>query len=77
MVREMRMLRVFLSGSVALLLAGCATAPQTFHMTMHRAPVVKSAPVLVAPIAPATPNQTVKKRWYDHFPKHPKWFHHQ
>lgn len=67
---------------VALLgasLAGCAHAPMPMvsqplpHHKLVAKPVV--VPPVAAPVVPATPNQAVKKRWYDHFPKHPKFFH--
>jgi hypothetical protein len=43
------------------MLAGCASIPQPKPATVYKAPVVKAAPV--APVE-ATPNQTVKKRWF-------------
>jgi len=66
--------KLILSVSAVILLAGCAhVAPP------HVAPVVKQhvvKPVAKpAPVVPATPNAVVKKRWYSHFPHHPKWFH--
>lgn len=69
------MLRGFYVASVVLLLAGCAHAPPPQMMvTPHKAPIIKQAPAPVA-VAPVTPNQVVKKRFWDKFPKHPKFFH--
>lgn len=70
------MSRVFSSASIALLLAGCATGLPAPKMTVapHRAIVAKAAPVPT--VEAATPNAVVKKRWFDHFRKHPmKWLH--
>lgn len=55
----------------AVLLAGCASIQRPQMMvTPHKAPIIREAPA-VAP----TPNITVKKRFWDRFPKHPKFFH--
>lgn len=58
--------------AAALLLAGCAAVPkdQPKHNYTKPAKVVQAAPVEAI-----TPNQVVKKRWYDRFKVHPKWFH--
>lgn len=57
----------------AVLLSGCATAPRPQMMVIpHKTPVIKAAPVVIAPTAPAT----FKQRWYTRFRKHPiKWLH--
>ena len=65
------MLRAFLSVSVVLFLTGCVHAPLP-----KLQPHVAHKVIVAKPKAPAvTPNQIVKKRWYDRFKVHPKWFH--
>ena len=82
----MKLLPIVLS---ALLLGGCATmqpqAPKKAPIVkaapkVQPAPMPAPAPVVIpAPAAPpaveATPNEVVKKRWYDKFKKHPHFFH--
>lgn len=72
------MLRVFCAASLAALLVGCASQPkQVSQPQVNR--MMKAdkhaAPKMAAPAEAATPNQIVKKRWYDRFRVHPKWFH--
>lgn len=57
-------MKTLTAAAVALLLAGCASAPKP-SIAPKKAPVVK-----VAPVEHPTPNQTVKKRWYDRFMRH-------
>ena len=65
------MKKLVLSVSAVILLAGCAhVAPP--HIAVPHKPVAKPAAPIVVPV---TPNAVVKKRWYSHFPHHPKWFH--
>jgi uncharacterized lipoprotein YmbA len=71
------MLRVLFAASLAALLAGCASIPQPKQPTSQVNRAVKAdkkaAPkpqVTVAPVEQPTPNETVKKRWYDRFLRH-------
>ena len=65
-------MRVFLSVSVALVLVGCASIPAPSKPQVNRA--VKAdkyaAPKKASPVEAATPNEQVKKRWFDRFMKH-------
>lgn len=62
--------------SIALLavsLAGCASLPQPKPQPVQRsATVVKPAPkpIEAKPVEATTPNQIVKKRWYERFMRH-------
>lgn len=61
------------AAAALLMLAGCANAPKppvTQPPIVHKAPAKKAA----NPVEATTPNQIVKKRWYDRFKVHPKWF---
>lgn len=63
-------MKIILALAAVLLLAGCAGMPKPpMTAAPHKAHVAKAAPAAV------TPNATVKKRFWDHFPKHPKFFH--
>ena len=57
---------------LAVLVSGCAHAPAPKLQT-HVAPKVFIAKPKAAPAV--TPNQIVKKRWYDRFKVHPHFFH--
>ncbi len=69
------MLRVFLSASVALMLAGCASAPKAsithpVASIAHKVPAFKKAAKPVeTPVAAEKP-KTFKERWFDRFMKH-------
>jgi starvation-inducible outer membrane lipoprotein len=59
--------------AAALMLAGCAHQPNNTQVNR----TAKSDKYLVkkaSPVEQPTPNQQVKKRWYDRFKIHPKWF---
>lgn len=66
------MLRVFCGASVALILAGCASIPQSTPTPSHKTQAVKAKQMVKTATAeqPSTPNQEVKRRWYDRFMKH-------
>jgi uncharacterized lipoprotein len=72
------MLRVFFAASLAALLAGCASIPQPKQPPSQVNRAMKAdkyaAPKKAAPVEAVTPNEQVKKRWYDRFKVHPKWF---
>jgi starvation-inducible outer membrane lipoprotein len=65
------MLRVFFAASLAALLAGCASIPQPKQSPpqVNRAVKAdkKAAPKPPVNVEKPTPNETVKKRWYDRF----------
>jgi hypothetical protein len=70
------MSRGFLSVSLLILLAGCASAPRPQLMVApHHAPIVKAAPApaVAAAVAPAKP--TFKER-FRKFTGRLKWVHH-
>lgn len=56
--------------AAVLMLAGCASVPDSKQAAPKKPPAVK-----VAPVEQPTANQVVKKRWYDRFKKHPRFFH--
>ena len=63
--------------AAALMLTGCASIPQPKQAPQQVNRAVKAdkkAPakpqIIVAPVEHPTPNETVKKRWYDRFMKH-------
>jgi len=72
------MLRALFGVSLMALLAGCAT-PQMMQSQpqVNRAAKANkyAAPKAVASVEATTPNEIVKKRWYDRFRVHPKFFH--
>ncbi len=63
------MSRVFLSISVVLLLAGCATVqPQLAGTVPHHRTVAKPAPILAPITAPEAPKQkTFRQKWLSKF----------
>lgn len=65
------------AAAAVLLLTGCASVPvKQTHQVNREAKSSKYAapnPGAVS-VEPATPNQIVKKRWFDRFRVHPKWF---
>lgn len=70
------MLRALFAVSLTALLAGCASAPKLPITQPGTSIAHKKAPVVAKakPVEATTPNQIVKKRWYDRFKVHPKWF---
>jgi len=68
------MKKIILSAGIALLLAGCATPGAQFGVVSHSTVKAVKAPVK-APVVVSTAPATFKKRWWNKFPKHPKWFH--
>ncbi len=63
--------------AAALMLSGCASIPQPKPSQAPIARIVKAdkqvapkQPIKVAPVEQPTPNETVKKRWYDRFLRH-------
>lgn len=66
------MLRVLFAASLAVSLAGCASIPDTAKPQVNR--VMKAdkyaAPNKAPPVEASTPNEIIKKRWYDRFMKH-------
>jgi hypothetical protein len=64
------MKKVAIAAAVALMVAGCANAPQ-----VNRAAKADkyAAPVKVRPAPMPTPNQVVKKRWFPKF--RVQWMH--
>lgn len=63
-------MKVLAAAAVALMVAGCAHAPVMKQPQVNRA---AKADKLVVKKAEPTPNQTIKKRWYDGF--RVRWFH--
>ena len=70
------MLRALFVASLAALLSGCASIPEAKQPPAHKSQSAKAKPVVAktSPVEATTPNQIVKKRWYDRFKVHPKWF---
>jgi hypothetical protein len=67
------MKKLAMASAVALLVAGCAHKPsETPKQQVNRVMKAdKRAPPKVAvPVEASTPNEVVKKRWYDRFMKH-------
>lgn len=69
------MLRALSVVSLLALLAGCShRTGELVHPQINRAAkadkYVAPKTVKIAPAEPTTPNQIVKKRWYDRFLKH-------
>ena len=72
-------MRALFAASLVALLAGCAHKPELAGTPMpqvNRAAKADkfAAPKKAAPVEAATPNEQVKKRWYDRFKTHPRWF---
>lgn len=71
------MKKLAIAAAVAMLVGGCAHKPaDPPKQQVNRAMKAdkRAAPKTPAPIEAPTPNETVKKRWYDRFKVHPKWF---
>lgn len=63
-------MKVLAAAAVALMVAGCAHAP-VMKQEVNRA--AKADKLVVKKAEQPTPNQTIKKRWYDGF--RVRWLH--
>jgi hypothetical protein len=66
------MLRALFAASLVALLAGCASIPEPAKPQVNRTMRADkyAAPKKAPPVEAVTPNEIVKKRWYDRFLKH-------
>ena len=69
------MLRALFAASLVALLAGCAHKPELAGTPMPQVNRAAKADKFAAPKKPVvveatTPNEVVKKRWFDRFMKH-------
>lgn len=70
------MKKAAMAAAVALLVSGCAhNVPQVNRTAKADKQSYTKSAKTVQPVEAVTPNQIVKKRWYDRFKVHPKWFH--
>ena len=69
------MKKIAIAAAVALLVGGCAHKPELAGTPMPQVKRAMKADKYAAPKKPVvveatTPNEVVKKRWYDRFMKH-------
>ena len=63
-------MKVLAAAAVALMVTGCAHAPVMKQPQVNRA--AKADKLVVKKVEQPTPNQAIKKRWYDGF--RVRWF---